>query len=133
MLVYCDSVVLIYYLDHVGPLQTKTAGKLQTIHEQGGRLAISDLTRFECRVGPIKRSDSLMLAAFDRLFASPDVWVVPITHEVWDHAAEIRAKLGLSTADSIHLAAAVAGKCDVSLTNDSQLSRCSEIRVELLA
>ena len=133
MLVYCDSVVLIYHLDHVGPLQAKAAARLQALHQRGDRLAISDLTRFECRVGPIKRNDPLMLAAFDRFFASPDVNIVPLTSDVWDKAAEIRASLNLKTADSVHLAAAIVGRCDLFLTNDRQLSRCNEISVEVLA
>ena len=133
MLVYCDSVVLIYHLDHLGPLQVKTATKLQALHRRGDRIAVSDLTRFECRVGPIKRNDPLMLAAFDRFFASPDVHIVPLTPDVWDKAAEIRARLNLKTADSVHLAAAIVGRCGLFLTNDSQLSRCTEITVEALA
>ena len=132
MLVYCDSVILIYFLDHVGPLQAKADAKLGAIRQHGGRLAVSDLTRFECRVGPIKRNDAKMLAAFDRFFASPDVHTVPLTPDVWDKAAEIRATLGLKTADALHLAAAIVGNCDTFLTNDSQLRRCSDINVDVL-
>jgi len=74
-----------------------------------------------------------MLAAFDRFLASADVHTVPLTSDVWEKAAETRATVNLKTANSVHLVAAIASRCDLFLTNDTQLSRFTEVTVEVLA
>lgn len=51
-------------------------------------------------------------------------------------ATDLRAHLNLRTPDALHLAAAIVGivgGCDVFLTNDRALERCTDIRVTTLA
>jgi hypothetical protein len=31
MLIYCDSVIFIYFLDHIGPLQVRAANRLAAL------------------------------------------------------------------------------------------------------
>ena len=69
MKVYCDSTILIYFLDSTGPLHEKTKTKLGKLHSISARLVFSDLTRLECRVGPLKRNDQERLARFDAFFS----------------------------------------------------------------
>ena len=54
MLVYLNSVILIYFLDHKGRFQIEAANRLRAIHEQGDDVVVSDLTRLECRVKPFQ-------------------------------------------------------------------------------
>ena len=98
----------------------------------GDRLAVSDLVRLECRVGPLAAGNATRLAEFDAFFASPDVQVVPVTTAVFDRAALIRARHRFRLADSLNLAAAVEAGCDGFLTNDARLSRFPDVPVELL-
>ncbi len=132
MLIYCDSVILIYYLDLTGPLHTRAANRLAAMKKAGDQIAFSDLSRLECRVGPMKRNDPAALAVFDGFFGRPDVTLVPVTRAVFDRATVIRAQLSFKTADSLHLAAAVEGKCDEFLTNDARLNKFSDLPVEIL-
>ena len=53
MLVYCDSVVMIYYFDHTGTLNTRAVNRLASLAAAGARLALSDLVRLEYRVKPL--------------------------------------------------------------------------------
>lgn len=69
MKVYCDSTILIYFLDSIGPFHEKAKAKLEKLHSVSARLVFSDLTRLECRVGPLKRNDAERLARFDAFFA----------------------------------------------------------------
>ena len=39
----------------------------------GDRAAVSDLTRLECRVKPIRLGDASLLADYDAFFAAPDL------------------------------------------------------------
>ncbi|MFM8930889.1 MAG: type II toxin-antitoxin system VapC family toxin, partial [Gemmataceae bacterium] len=112
MKVYCDSTILIYFLDSIGPLHEKAKAKLENLHSVSARLVFSDLTRLEFRVGPLKRNDVERLARFDAFFALSTVLKAGLGAEVFDKAAEIRARQGIKTADSLHLAAAMSHGCD---------------------
>ncbi len=52
MMIYCDTSVLIYWLDQVGPFHLRARNRFQALEGAKDRMAISDLTRLECRVGP---------------------------------------------------------------------------------
>jgi predicted nucleic acid-binding protein len=132
MLIFCDSVILIYFFDHVGALQVRAANRLAGIRVAGDQVAVSDLVRMECRVVPVRLGDSAKLALFDGFFAQPDVVKAPLTTAVFDRATDIRAHHGFKTIDAINLAAAVEQGCDRFLTNDLQLKSFPDITVELL-
>jgi predicted nucleic acid-binding protein len=132
MLIYCDSVILIYALEYTGPLNARAAARLAAARAAGDRLAISDLTRLECRVKPMQRGDAAGLAQYDLFFGQPDVLRVPLPTAVYDRATTIRATHNFKTVDALHLAAAVEGRCDRFLTNDMRLARFRDIPVEVL-
>lgn len=132
MLVYCDSMILIYYLDHEGPFQDRAAARLASLRHDGDQVAVSDLTRLECRVTPIRSGDSMLLTKFDAFFALPDVRYAPLTTAVFDRATHLRATKRLKTADALHLAAAVEAGCEVFLTNDARLGDITGTVIEVL-
>jgi predicted nucleic acid-binding protein len=132
MLIYCDSVILIYWLDQVGPFHLRAQTRLGALQAAGDRVAVSDLTRLECRVGPLKRKDPLALTAFDNFFARLDVQLVHLTPAVFDRAAQMRADLNFKTPDALHLSAAIEAGCHLFLTNDARLSRCTDIPIDVL-
>jgi len=131
MLVYCDSVIVMYFFDHVGPFNVRATNRLAALAAAGDSIAISDLVRLEYRVKPLKNGDSTKLAIFDAFCARSDVVLVPITTAVFDRATIIRATYKFKLADSLHLAAAE-GHCDRFLTNDTRLSAFTDIPVEVL-
>ena len=132
MLIYLDSAILIYYLDGIGPFQARAANRLTTLRAAGDQVAVSDLTRLECRVKPLQLGDTLRLSKFDGFFSLPDVGIVLITTAVYDRATVIRATHGIKTLDAIHLAAAVEGGCTVFLTNDTRLRSFHDLTIEVL-
>ncbi len=132
MLVYCDTVILIYFLDNKGSDHVRAANRIAALRASGDLIAVSDLSRLESRVGPLRRGDAAILTAFDQFFAQTDVQIVGITKTVFDRATNIRATHNFKTPDAIHLAAAVEAGCGLFLTNDAQLLRFTDIPVELL-
>lgn len=132
MLIYFDSVIAIYLLDHTGSFQSRAAARLVALETAGDRIAVSDLTRLECRVKPLARGDAVKLAGFDAFFTRPGVFKVPLTTAVYERATLLRATYNFKLADSLHLAAAIENGCDKLLTNDTRLSRCTDITVEVL-
>jgi predicted nucleic acid-binding protein len=125
-------MILIYCLDHTGPLQLRAANRLATLRSAGDEVAVSDLTRLECRVAPIRAGDTALLATFDAFFSRDDLRRVPLTTAVYDRATLIRAQHGFKTLDAIHLAAAVEHRCDVFLTNDLRLHAFPGIKTQAL-
>ncbi|HKI35763.1 MAG TPA: PIN domain-containing protein [Gemmataceae bacterium] len=132
MLIYCDSVILIYYLDHTGSFNMRARNRLATLAAAGDRVAISDLVRLEYRVEPVRTGDPVKLTIFDAFCGRPDVQLVPIATAVFDRATVIRARHNFKLGDSLHLAAAVEGGCHRFLTNDTRLSAFPDIPVEVL-
>ena len=57
---------------------------------------------------------------------------VPVTLEVADRAASLRAAYGISTPDAVHIATALVAGADCYLTNDRKLKRVKEISVVLM-
>jgi predicted nucleic acid-binding protein len=132
MLIYCDTSILIYWLDHVGPFHLRAANRMLALQAAGDSIAISDLTRLECKVGALKRRDTVVLATFDKFFARPDVSIVPLPPAAFDLAANLRADLNLKTPDALHIAGAIQAGCDRFLTSDHRLNRCTKITIEVL-
>jgi predicted nucleic acid-binding protein len=132
MVIYCDSVILIYFLDAVGPFNVRAVARMAAIQAARDTPAFSDLTRLECRVKPLSLGVLTTLADFDAFFTRPDVRLVPITTGVFDRATVIRATFHFKLADSLHLAAAVESGCDRFLTNDGRLAAFTDIPVDVL-
>jgi predicted nucleic acid-binding protein len=132
MLIYCDSVILIYLLDTVGPFNLRAVARMTALRAGGDVAGFSDLTRLECRIKPLKLGATTTLADFDAFFTRPDVRLVPITTAVFDRATLIRAMHNFKLGDSLHLAAAAEGGCDRFLTNHTRLSAFPDLPVEVL-
>ncbi len=132
MLIYLDSVIVIYYLDANDQFHQHAEQRLAALRAAGDEIVISDMTRLECRVQPLNQGDAIRLAIFDNFFRLPDVKRVQLTTAVYDRATEIRAKYAFKTPDAIHLAAAVEAGCGAFLTHDVRLARFTGIPVEIL-
>ena len=132
MICYLDSNIVIYFVENPprwGPLAKARIARLQSV---GDLLAVSDLTRMECQVGPLKRGDDLLLRQFRAFFATAGLQIIPLTGIVCDGAAAIRATHGFKPLDALHLAAAIEARCGLFLTHDARLSGFRGISVEVL-
>ena len=132
MLIYCDSVILIYFLDAVGPFNSRAVSRLAALQSSGDSIAVSELTRLECRVKPLRLGALKTLTDFDAFFTLPGIHLATISRAVFERATAIRAKYNFKLGDSLHLATAVEAGCDRFLTNDGRLSAFTDITVEIL-
>jgi predicted nucleic acid-binding protein len=132
LLVFIDANILIYHLEANPDLGAKASARLAALHAAGGQVVVSDLIRLECRIGPLKSGDAMLLSQYDGFFSLPSVEVVALTAAVCDRAATIRAGHGFRTPDALNLAAAVEAGCGLFLTHDARLGRFPELKVEAL-
>ena len=130
MRIYLDAAPTIYLVEDVAPYKAVLDSLLSN---PSARVVVSDLTRMECRVRPIRDNDTELLADFDQFFDDGAVEVVSLTRVVLDLATDLRARYGFKTPDSIHLAAAIDWGCSLFVTNDHRLDRCTEIAVQVLS
>lgn len=129
--IYLDSCVVVYLIQGPEILSHSIRGALQTLEGEPLQVAISDLTRLECRVWPIREGADELLSQFDQFFASQDLERIPLGTESFDLATELRARHGTKTPDALHLAAALLGGCTEFWTNDHRLRAATAGRIGL--
>jgi predicted nucleic acid-binding protein len=125
---------VIYYVERHPTWEPKVAARLKTLAVAGDSLAVCDLARAECLIGPLKNANVLVLADYRRFFASGSIQMLPLTVRVYERAAAVRVASAMlfELPDCLHLAAAIEHGCGLFLTNDAQLARCTTIPVEVL-
>ena len=135
MIAFFDSSALIYLIEGNEPFSTKIRKELASAVKRHPDLGsgVSRLTWLECRVGPMKANDNATLAAFDALFARPDLVWVELNQVVVELAAAIRVKHGLKTPDSLQAASCLQwGAVHLFLTGDSSFKRVTGLNVKIL-
>jgi predicted nucleic acid-binding protein len=133
MMVFLDANPVIYYVEQPPIWGSKAKAHVTAVIAAGEQLAVTDLVRMECLVGPFKKRDGKVETDFRIFFKSPDMQVLPITAAVCERAARIRATHGFKPLDSLHLAAAVEFGCTRFITNDGRLSSFPDIPIEVLS
>ena len=126
---YLDTAPVIYLVENVAPWEPVVRAFLERAEV---RPRMSVLTRMECRVQPLREANTALLEDYEEFFASLPGGLLSLDARVFEKAADLRARHNFRTPDALHLAAAIIGECHVFLTNDAHLSRCTEIRVEVL-
>ena len=132
MIVCLDTNIVIDFVERDPVWKPKVDARLKAIVAAGDTLAVCDAARLECLVGPFRSGDAAVLVDYQMFFGLPGIQMLPVTPMVWERAAKVRATYKFHGLDSIHLASAIEYGCGLFLTNDSLLSRCSTIPVEVL-
>lgn len=132
MIIYLDANIIVYWVEGPSGREARAISHLANLRRAGHVFAVSDLTRLECRVKPLRLALSALLADFDAFFASTDVQVLSLTAAVCDRATELRARHGFKTPDALHLAAAIVHGCDRFLSNDVRLNACTVTPIDVL-
>jgi predicted nucleic acid-binding protein len=130
MIVYLDTNIIIYAVEHHPVFGPKTRTRLAAARAARDTFMVSDLTRMECLVGPLRSGDTVLQGDFQTFFRLTTV--VAITAAVCDRAAQIRATTSFKPMDALQLAAAVEHGADVFLTNDTRLNSFTGLTVEVL-
>ena len=129
--IYWDSCIVIYRIQQVSPWAEAITGKFAPQMDDI-RLYVSDLSRLECRVMPLRESNPALLQQFDKFFSQPEVVVTPLDARVFNLATELRAQYRLKTPDALHLAAAISSDCDAFWSNDERLAKVAGNRIEVV-
>lgn len=132
MRVYLDSVIVIYLVEGASSFQARARVHLAALTSAGHQVAVSDLTRLECRVKPIRLGDAALLADFDTFLDADVVVKVSMSSAFHDRATRVRAVHNFKLGDSLHVATAVETGRGAFLTNDTRLTRFPDLSVDVL-
>lgn len=127
--VFLDTAPLIYFLDNDERYGGMVKAIFEEILSEGGIIESSVITCEEYLVYPYRTGNVEKIQAFIDFTGDFDIHLNPITREIAQKAAKIRAEyIGFKAMDALQLATAIMRGCDVFLTNDRQLLQFTEIR-----
>ena len=129
-----DTVVFIYFIEEHPQFLPLIEPLFRAVDDGRMELITSALTLLEVLVVPYRTGDHLLAARYDSILTrSRGVRIADISRDHLRAAAQLRAKTGVKTPDSLQLVAALSGRCTAFLTNDRQLPTLPGIRILQLA
>jgi predicted nucleic acid-binding protein len=138
MRLFLDACTLIYRFEGANKFrQAATALIAQlTVDQAVVELAVSRLSVMECRVKPLRESNTALLQRYSDFFAA--VHVLELSAATIDLATEIRADYGLKTPDALQAACALLWQRDAQeevlfVTADKSFSKVPSLAVRLIA
>jgi len=133
MSVYLDTAPLIYLVEGTPSRSGVVDSQIRKWIESGEDLVTSCVTLMELLVHPKRSGDRRLENQYrlflERLLALPPL---PVDERVAEQAAEIRARHGFKTPDSLQLAVAVCCGCSVFYSNDRALQKFDGLDVVLV-
>ncbi|HXH21548.1 MAG TPA: PIN domain-containing protein [Dehalococcoidia bacterium] len=125
-----DTSPIIYaFEDHpqFGPVVRPV---FEAIGRQQLHAVASSITLVEVLTAPLRAGNTDLSSIYREFLLETDrVTTMPVTTEIAQRAAQLRATYGLRTADAIVAATAMVAGCDAVLTNDEDLKALESIKV----
>ncbi len=121
MLVYLDTNIWVYAYEDDPTFGSASRHFMQTLRSGKHRIASSLFVLNELLVLPTRREDTFTIASYRRLFAPPNLEILPYTLACAQTYAQLRAFSGIKPLDALHLATAAAAQVDLFVTHDTKL------------
>jgi predicted nucleic acid-binding protein len=132
LIVFLDTCAIIYWMEGAAPWSDRLHHRLTELHKIYGDspVAVSALSRLECRVKPMRDNNTILLRRYNKFFNQSQLLVVPIDDQVLETATHLRAEAGIATPDAIQTASALCLTDEATfLTNDNRLKKVSGLSV----
>ena len=127
-----DTSFLIPALEDVESFEEAPTRFLRLAERRSLSLITSSITLLELLVHPYRMKDMEAVNRYYGYLTDPFVDLIPLTAEIADRAAEIRARYGFKTPDAVQMATALIGEATLLLTLDKDFNKQKEIEVGLL-
>jgi predicted nucleic acid-binding protein len=121
MNLYLDSMQWIYFFEQKAPFDVETRAMVLRNRYARGLFFSSHLILAEVLVMPKRNGDIFTATKYRRYFLSPAVRLIPLTTDVAERFADIRAATRVKPADALHLALAASANTDSFVTTDTKL------------
>lgn len=119
---FWDSNLFIYLIEQ-HPVFCSQVSQLRQFQRQNGHtLVTSTLTYGEAMVYPFKTQNQNLIRAYQRIFLHSDIVLLPLTFQVAERFAQVRAEMPIKPPDALQLACAASHGVDYFITNDHALT-----------
>jgi uncharacterized protein len=88
----------------------------------------SELVRLESRIKVLRENQNSFLMVYEHFFK--DCQMIDLNKIVFEQATDLRVTHNLKTPDALHLAAALTANCDQFWTNDQQLVKAINEKIQ---
>ena len=125
-----DTAPVIYFVEAHPEYDSQITPIFERIEQGELEGVTSVITLLEVLVQPIRLNRIDLVSRYRQLLLDSERFsTLPITVEISEVAAELRARYNLRTPDALQVATALVRRCEAFLTNDARLKRVAEIRV----
>ena len=132
--VYLDTNIVIYAIEGFADLAEQIQALLHALDDAQIVAVTSELTLAEALIKPLKDQNQPEQQAYKKFLTPTSVLqVVPISKEILEEAARLRATTKLRLPDAIHLATATLNGCDCFLTNDDSFKSITTANIKILS
>ena len=123
-LVGLDTAPLIYYIEQFPAFYPTVQPFFQAVGHGAFSVVTSIVTLTEVLVQPYRYGDRRLAQEYrDILLGSPGVLTLPVSQDIAEETARIRATYNLRTPDALQIATALQAGASFFLTNDSDFRR----------
>jgi predicted nucleic acid-binding protein len=129
-----DTAVFIYFIEEAPRYLPALVPLFQDADAGRRELIASAVTLLEVLVVPYRAGNQALAERYEALLTrSRGVRLIDLTRDQLRRAAQIRAATGARTPDALQMAAALAARCAVFITNDRRLPTVPGLRIIQLA
>src|SRR5213593_3569864 len=129
-----DTAPLIYLIEENPAYLPMIKPFFEAVDRGDFQAVTSTLTLAEVLVHPMRRGDHALADQYRRILLHANhVETVPVSDNIAEEAAQLRARHGLRTPDAIQLATATRSGASSFLTNDTRLPTLASLRMLVLA
>ncbi len=130
---YIETAPLIYYVEENPSYVLKMDVFIAAVDTASIEAVSSVITLVEVLPHPIREGNTTLEQEYRTILSySGNFSLLPVTMQIVDIAAGLRARYNLRTPDALHVATALEAGCDAFLTNDAAIKRVTEMRVLVL-
>jgi len=125
-----DTAIFIYFIEEDARFLELVKPIFQAIDDGTLQAATSTLALLEVLVVPYRVGNLPLAERYESLLTrSRGLRVIDLERPILKAAAQIRARINLSTPDSIQVAAALSARCSAFLTNDRKIPPVPGLKV----
>ncbi len=127
--IYVDTNIFIYLIEG-NPERTRSVIEIfQDIVNADAIVVTSEITIAECFYGASKQQNLAAITAYEALFSSTDIEIIPLDGALAKRAAISGAELNLKLIDCLHYICALEEGCDFFFTSDRRFKSGPYLRV----
>jgi predicted nucleic acid-binding protein len=125
-----DTAPLIYFIEEHPIFLPRIQPFFEALDRGLFRAITSTITLTEVLVHPMRQSQESLAEQYRKiLLGARNLTTMPVTAQIAEQAAELRARHNLRTPDAIQLATAIHAKARSFLTNDKEISAPESLRI----